>query len=113
MKMSSIPLTKLQSEIMYEFYSIIPNKVVYNKRERFLFWEKALTKHEFPEMEDIKNKCPALMHQIEKSFISGKNIQSAIFSECVYAQTLANMLNLNKFINCFENDSFLNELKNC
>ncbi len=32
--MSVIPLTKLQKEIMREFYSYSPLKVIYNKKER-------------------------------------------------------------------------------
>ncbi len=46
-------------------------------------------------------------HQIQKSYQDGNNIQSAVFSECVYAQTFANMLKLDKFVNCFEELDFI------
>ncbi len=48
-----------------------------------------------------------LEHQIRKSDDSGKNIQSAVFSECVYAQTFANMFGLKRFVNCFEQQNFV------
>ncbi len=94
-----IPLSKLQKEIMEEFYNIPPTKVVYNKKERMGIWNLASRKQGISNFDEIEKRCPALAHQIKKSYDSGNNIQSAVFSECVYAQTYANMLNLN----CFEN----------
>ncbi len=38
-----------------------------------------------------------MIHEIEESETVGRRIQSAIFSECVYAQTLANLFGLDKF----------------
>jgi hypothetical protein len=48
-----------------------------------------------------------LEHQIRKSFEQRRIIQSAVFSECVYAQTLANMLKLDLFVNCSETPDFI------
>ena len=45
---------------------------------------------------------PALFHQIKKSYQTGNNIQSAVFSECVYAQALANLFELNHFYNSLD-----------
>ena len=95
-----IPLTKLQKEIMAEFYSINPTKVIYNKRERQKLWSAATKRDKKLDVKSIENECPALAHQIQKSYETNKNIQSAVFSECVYAQTLANMFGLTNFINC-------------
>lgn len=106
--MKKIPLTKLQKEIMEEFYSYSPLKVIYNKRERNKLW-KLTTARQNINFEEIRKNCPALAHQIEKSYDSGHNIQSAVFSECVYAQTFANMFNLKVFTNCLENHSFIPE----
>ncbi len=103
-----IPLTKLQKEIMSEFYNCLPQRVVFNKKERNAFWKTA-TKKGYLDIENIRLKCPALAHQVEKSYKNNHNIQSAVFSECVYAQTFANMLNLNVFTNCFENHEFIPE----
>ena len=106
-----IPLTKLQKEIMQEFYSIEKTRVIYDKKERQGLWQKS-TKKVFLNLEEIFKKCPALAHQINKSYKIKNNIQSAIFSECVYAQTLANMFHLNHFINCSEDRHFIPETIN-
>lgn len=104
---NSIPLTKLQKEIMAEFYSIKPTKVIYNKSERKGIWSKATARSQDFDIKTINSKCPALAHQILKSYETGKNIQAAVFSECVYAQTFANMLCLTDFYNCLEGDEIL------
>ena len=110
--MSNIPLTKLQKEIMSEFYSIPATKVIFNKAKRNELWKKATSRDESLDFDNLKSVCPALEHQIRKSYESGKNIQSAVFSECVYAQTFANMLNLNLFVNCLEDLNFIpNDIK--
>ena len=107
--MKNIPLTKQQEEIMTEFYSVQPTKVIFNKNERNNLWKKATSRSEELDFDMLKIKCPALEHQIRKSYETGHNIQSAVFSECVYAQTFANMMNLNKFINCFEVKDYIPE----
>lgn len=103
-----IPLTRLQKEIMTEFYECIPQKVIFNKAERNRLWEIATARGNL-DIEEIRLKCPALAHQIEKSYDNGHNIQSAVFSECVYAQTFANMFKLTMFVNCLENNNFIPE----
>lgn len=104
----TIPLTKLQNEIMTEFYNCAPHKVIFNKSQRNSLWSTATAKKDL-DIEAIRVKCPALAHQIEKSYGSGNNIQSAVFSECVYAQTLANMIHLDTFTNCLDNHNFIPE----
>ena len=105
-----IPLTSGQKEILIEFYGVAPTRVLFTKTERNSIWSKFKSKREFPSNLNIKQKCPALSDEIEKSLQSGKLIQSAIFSECVYAQTLADMLQLKDFFNfainpeCLEDD---------
>lgn len=110
--MNNTPLTKLQKEIMSEFYKIQPTKVILNKNQRNELWHKVIKKDSSLDLFYIRTICPALEHQIKKSYETGKNIQPAVFSECVYAQTFANMFKLNKFINCFENQDFIpNEIR--
>lgn len=104
---SKIPLTKLQSEILAEFYAIAPTRVIFNKKERSELWRKATSRDSLYDFNNLESICPALAHQIQKSYASGKNIQSAVFSECVYAQTFSNMLDLDVFVNCQENEDFL------
>ena len=92
---------------MQEFYSIKPTKVIFNKRERGRLWDQAKNRSEELDLDALEEKCPALAHQIQKSYESGNNIQPAVFSECVYAQTIAKMFGLNLFANCFDNPGFI------
>lgn len=102
-----IPLTQLQKEIMQEFYRIPPTQVIINKAERNKLWRLATKRSPELNLQSLKTKCPALEHQIQKSLEQGNNIQPAVFSECVYAQTFANMLKLKLFVNCTEEPNFI------
>ena len=107
--MKQIELTKNQREIMTEFYCKPATKVIFCKNERRHFWELATSRSSFSLLDVETLKCPALNHQIRKSFETGDNIQSAVFSECAYAQTLANLFVLPKFVNCFEEPYYIPE----
>lgn len=102
--MNKTPLSRRQNEIMKKFYSLPARKVVFNKNEREHLWKKATSKSSNIDLEEIKERCPALEHQIRKSYKTGQNIQSAVFSECVYAQTFAELMGLPIFINCYESN---------
>ena len=104
---NSIPLTKQQKKIMKQFYAVAPTKVIYNKKKRNALWKKATKRSSQLDLDLLHSKCPALAHQIRKSYQTGLNIQSAVFSECVYAQTFANMMGLNLFVNCYETSDFI------
>lgn len=95
-----IALTKPQSEIMAEFYQLSKIKVIYDKKQRQELWNNVTQGKEINN-DEIKKQCPALFHQIQRSIAEKQNIQSAVFSECVYAQTYANLLKLNTFENCY------------
>lgn len=107
MILTSIPLSKQQHNIMKEFYAIKKTKVIYNKRERKEIWSLAIQREQINFFDELKLNCPALAHQILKSYQSTHNIQSAVFSECVYAQTLANMFDLKIFVNCEDDSNFI------
>lgn len=100
-------LSQAQKELMKIFYSSGKMQVVYSKDRRDGFWRQAARGplYSLP-LTELEKKCPAMAHQIKKSFDArGKktrNIQSAVFSECAYAQTLANLLGLTAFLNCLE-----------
>lgn len=102
-----IPLAKSQKEIMQEFYSIAPIKVIFAKDKRNALWKFATKRSDELDLNELKEICPALEHQIRKSYEEGNNIQSAVFSECVYAQTFANMLKLDSFANCSDEPLFI------
>lgn len=104
-RMNVTPLTNRQKEIMKEFYAVPATKVVYNKRQRDMLWKQATARTNGVNLDELEHKCPALAHQIARSYDSGHNIQPAVFSECVYAQTIANMFQLDVFVNCFEDAS--------
>lgn len=107
--MSRVPLTKLQKEILSEFYSKKPTKVLFDKKERKDIWDKAIQRKKNIDFDLLDKVCPAFAHQIRKSYDTGNNIQSAVFSECVYAQTFANMMELDIFVNCLDNPNFIPE----
>lgn len=107
MPIERIPLTKDQNVIMKSFYSVAPTKVIFNKAVRDELWKKATARSSDFDFISLKRKCPALEHQIRKSYETGHNIQSAVFSECVYAQTYANMMGLSLFVNCYETTDFI------
>jgi len=102
-----IPLTKQQREIMGEFYSVPATKVIYDKKTRTDLWKKATSRSHDLDFKKLEKECPALCHQIMRSYSTGNNIQSAVFSECVYAQTFANMMGLTKFVNCYDDNTFI------
>ena len=55
-----IPLTSGQKEILIEFYSVTPTRVLFTKAERNSIWSKFKKKREFPSSLNIQQKCPAL-----------------------------------------------------
>ena len=95
---SKIPLTKPQAEVLKEFYSRPKTPVIFVKAKRKQIWDEFKTSRVIPNL-DLENKCPALLSELNKAIASGNLVQSAVFSECVYAQTLANMLALTHFYN--------------
>ena len=103
-----IPVTFAQKEIMSEFYSAARERVLLSKDERTDLWNLA-RRDMIPEylMRRFDTHCPALAHQIRQHMTSGNNVQSAVFSECVYAQALANVFALGVFKNCLYDSSFL------
>ena len=92
-----IPLTKAQLELMTEFYAIPKSHINLVKHERDSIFEAYKRNRSSVIDENYKYKFPALQAEIDKSLKSGKLIQSAIFSECVYAQTLANHFQLKEY----------------
>ena len=95
-----IPLSKQQREIITEFYNLKKEKVFFNKKQRDELWNKTKNREEI-DFSVLGQNCPALAHQIQKSYQDGNNIQQAVFSECIYAQALANVFDLIQFHNCF------------
>lgn len=93
---NQIPLTKSQKEIMSEFYHVQNTKVLLDKSARDAIWKEFKNSRVIPNQQ-LATTCPALLAELKKAISNVNLIQSAIFSECIYAQTLANMLHLDDF----------------
>lgn len=93
-------LTKSQDELLREFYNLPLRRVLLSKKERNALWHKFKDVRMVPLGHSLDIECPALLAEMNKSIVSGKNIQSAVFSECVYAQALAEQFGLTEFIDC-------------
>ena len=104
-----VPLTFQQKKIMKMFYAVKAHPVVLDCCTRNTLWKKIKENQLLSndEIAIIKNKCPAIQCELNKSIRFAHNLQSAVFSECVYAQTLANIFGLNIFINFQENETCL------
>lgn len=103
-----IVLTEDQRKIMSAFYSAPVQKVLLDKNERNRLWND-VKRHSVAGsfMARIAHECPALHHQIVRHETQSHNVQSAVFSECVYAQALADVFCLSVFRNCYEDSSVL------
>ncbi len=95
-------LSTLQKVVMTEFYGVKDVKVPFNKKERKSLWDAFISDRSV--RSNIDGRVPTLNMEIEKAVLNGKNIQSAIFSECVYAQSLANKFGLTELTAYNEND---------
>jgi hypothetical protein len=100
-------LTKAQRELMSEFYSYGFTKIVLDKSQRTEIWNCFEENREIPENYNLQKICPALLNEIIRAIDSESNIQSAVFSECSFAQTLANMFDLSIFTNHRNNPYYL------
>ncbi len=94
---TAIPLTRLQRELLGEFYSLPPRKILLAKKARDVVWKSFIEGRSMPQHLGLQTKCPALAAEISKSLASGNLVQSAVFSECVYAQALADQFGLTEF----------------
>ena len=103
-----IPLTFAQKEIMSEFYRADKEKILLGKTARNDLWD-FVRRNNVPQdlMRKFDKHCPALAHQIRQHEANCNNVQSAVFSECVYAQALANIFRLVVFKNCLLDSSFI------
>lgn len=88
---------------MQDFYSSPDISIALNKVERRRIWDNFIKNRDLSQIAHIENQVPALYCEMEKALRQGRNIQSAVFSECVYAQGLADKFNLDIFVNLSRN----------
>jgi hypothetical protein len=92
-------LSKAQKIMLSDFYSKPSTKVAFNTSERRKIWDKFKVERNIKKFNYIEESVPAIFAEINKAVVHEKNIQPAVFSECVYAQAFANKFNLSVFEN--------------
>ena len=97
------PLTDLQKIIMRDFYRAPDTAIIVNKIERRRIWDDFVENRDIREISHLENQVPALYSEMEKALNREGNIQPAVFSECVYAQGLADKFHLPIFKNYPDN----------
>lgn len=107
-------LNKHTKSFIDDFYKNQNTFVIFKKKERNKIWKELKNNSISKELlEKINKLCPAFACEINKQKERNKYLQSAIFSECVYSQTLANILKLGYFVDCHKNkESFSYILNN-
>jgi hypothetical protein len=88
-----------QRKLLLEFYSKPLNKIALNKNERKSVWNEFKKSRDLNKFSYLKENVPAIFAEMSKSLIHKKNIQPAVFSECVYAQAIADKFLLINFEN--------------
>lgn len=89
--------TEHQKRILAKFYSASNQKLSYDKVQRTRIWDNFVKNREISDLEEIRVKAPALYAEVARALVKGKNIQPAVFSECVYTQELARIFSLLDF----------------
>jgi hypothetical protein len=90
-------LTNLQKKLMKYFYETPQLRISLNKAERKNIWDDFVKNRDLENFSHLEKAVPAIYFEMEKALTQNQNIQSAVFSECVYAQTLAAKFKLSKF----------------
>jgi hypothetical protein len=92
-----VQLNDLQQKIMRNFYSRPNIRISLNKIERKEIWDNFVSNRDIQNISHLEKKIPALYAEMAKAIEHEKNIQPAVFSECVYAQSLAEKFELSVF----------------
>jgi hypothetical protein len=93
------PLSKAQKNILASFYNKPKLKIAVTKAERAVIWKDFKKNRNLKEYAYLEKKIPAFFLELNKAISAGKNLQPAVFSECVYAQALAQQFSLTYFTN--------------
>jgi hypothetical protein len=99
-----LKLSAPQKKILKDFYGQPPTKVAFSRKERKKIWNDFKKEKNIENYIYLKKIAPAIFAELSKSVENKKYLQSAVFSECVYVQTLANIFNLSLFENHINNE---------
>lgn len=92
-------LTTLQKYALKMFYEKPDVRISLDKKERRDIWDHFVVNRSLENIQELQDSNPALYYEMQKAVNVNKNIQPAVFSECVYSQALANKLGLDEFRN--------------
>jgi len=92
-------LSDAQKTVLADFYRGPSVKIAFNKLERKKIWNDFKKDRNIKKYVYLEKTAPAIFAELNKSLENKKNIQSAVFSECVYAQSLADKFSLSIFEN--------------
>ena len=90
-------LTSMQKNVLERFYTAKDTKISLDKAQRDLVWNHFVERREIENSKKLSENHPALYGEIARALSKGKNLQPAVFSECIYSQELARIFNLKEF----------------
>ena len=96
------PLSVIQKNILRIFYNKPIQKISIKKSDRTKIWNDFVKNRNIKNYMFLEKEVPAFFYELNKALAIGGNLQPAVFSECVYAQTLAHQFLLPKFTNIIE-----------
>jgi hypothetical protein len=96
---NKINLSSIQKDLLRRFYDGSKQKIALNKSERRSLWDQFIKEKEINQYTYLQKLVPAIFEEMKKSIKGHSNIQPAVFSECVYAQALADKFDLSVFNN--------------
>jgi hypothetical protein len=96
-------LSDAQRKILKEFYQAPDVRVPLNKIERRRIWDDFVSHRDINNISNLQDSIPALYAEMEKALNQNRNIQPAVFSECVYTQSLAKKFSLSVYEMHLEN----------
>lgn len=95
-------LTFSQKYALKLFYEGPDSRISLDKQARRNIWDHFVINRSLDNIENLRSQNPALYYEMHKAIVADKNIQPAVFSECVYSQALAEKLGLSDFKNHIE-----------
>jgi hypothetical protein len=87
-------ISKVQKYALQLFYASEDIKVKVKKAKRKSIWDSFVSTRSIDSVSGIAEIVPAFYSEVEKAIKSKRNLQSAVFSECVYSQALAEKFDL-------------------
>ncbi len=107
MKPGYEPLTESQAHLLSKFYEKPLSQVRLDKSQRKRIWDDFKVHRSIENIQKIAELSPAMIHVLNQAILKDLNLQSAILSECVFAEYLSRNFNLNQFYVFEESKEFI------